>query len=234
MALFRFLRTYRRWSANWVNSNLIGTVIRLITICFFIVLAYGPCALKRKEAVTNTGTTNIFPELAIKQRLQQYIKTDEEKTAATVTPFRTLNNRQAGIVFPASLCYSDSGGLYISDNNGQKIEYWPYESSTARALPTEAANEQLKFPNTIERSSTGRILVADNDGIKMFSPEGHFERLTRSYFGISSFTITDKGTILANTLIRNPLSVIVPKKAYFASMPCGRARKAGNAVSKSN
>lgn len=38
----------------------------------------------------------------------------------------------------------------------------------------------------------------------MFSPSGRFERLTRSYFGISSFTVTDNGTILANTLIRNP------------------------------
>lgn len=179
-------------------------MIRLLTICFFIVIAYGPCALKREEALTKTGATNVFPELGVKQRLQQSVTRGDEKNASNVTPFRMLNNRQGGIVFPASLCYSDSGGLYISDNNGQKIEYWPADSSTARVLPTEATEGKLKFPNTIQWSSTRRILVTDNDGIKMFSAEGHFERLIRSYLGISSFTITDKGTILANTLIRSP------------------------------
>ena len=114
-----------------------------------------------------------------------------------------LNNRQGGMVFPASLCYSSSGGLYISDNNGHKIHYWPSDSLTARVLPTGPAQGELKFPNTVQWSS-GRILVSDNDGIKMFSAEGHLERLIRSYFGVSSFTITDKGTILANTLIRSP------------------------------
>lgn len=177
-------------------------MVKLITICFFIVLAYGPCALRREEALTKTGTPNIFPELSVKQRLQESIKRDEEKSLLEVTPFRMLNNRQGGFVFPASLCYSNSGGLYISDNNGQKIQYWPTDSSTARVLPTEPATGELKFPNTVQWSS-GRILVSDNDGIKMFSAEGHLERLIRSYFGISSFTLTDKGTIFANTLIRS-------------------------------
>ena len=178
-------------------------MIRLLTICFFIVLAYGPCALKRKEAVTKTEITSVFPELGVKQRLQQSVKTGQEKNILDITPFRMLNNRQGGMVFPASLCYSSSGGLYISDNNGHKIHYWPSDSLTARVLPTGPAQGELKFPNTVQWSS-GRILVSDNDGIKTFSPEGHLERLTRSYFGISSFTVTDKGTILANTLIRNP------------------------------
>lgn len=118
---FRCLRIYRRWSRSWLDSNLIETMIRLITICFFIALLYGPCSLKREEAVINPRTTNVFPELAVKQRLQQSLKTDEEKNVSTITPFRMLNNRQAGIVFPASLCYSDSGGLYISDNNGRRF-----------------------------------------------------------------------------------------------------------------
>jgi hypothetical protein len=159
--------------------------------------------LKREEALTKTGTPNTFPELSVKQRLQQFVKRDEEKNVLEITPFRMLNNRQGAIVFPAGLCYSNSGGLYISDNNGQKIQYWPSDSSTASVLPTEPAKAQLKFPNTVQWSS-GRILVSDNDGIKMFSAEGHLERLTRSYFGISSFTLTDKGSILANTLIRTP------------------------------
>jgi len=175
-------------------------VIRLITFCIFIVLASGPCALKRDGTVTNTVPTNVFPELGVKQRLQQSVK--DEKNIQAITPFRTLNNRQGGIVFPASLCFSDSGGLFISDNNGQKIHYWPADSSSVKVLPTEAGKGELKFPNTVQWSS-GRILVSDNDGIKMFSAEGHLERLIRSYFGVSSFMITDKGTILANTLIRS-------------------------------
>ena len=170
-------------------------MIRLITICFFIVLAYGPCALKREDALTKPTSTNPFPELAAKQRLQQSIKRGAEKNVVDVKPFRTLNNREAGIVFPASLCYSNSGGLYISDNNGQKIQYWPSDSAVAKPLRTEAAQGELKFPNDIHWSRD-QILVADNEGIKTFSPEGHLERLTRSFFGVSSFTVTDKGTIL--------------------------------------
>ena len=139
----------------------------------------------------------------VKQQLQQSIGRDKGNKVVNIAPFRKLNNRQAGIVFPASVCYSDSGGLYISDNNGQKIQYWPSDSTIAKVLTTDASNGELKFPNTI-RWSSNRILVSDNDGIKTFSPEGHLERLTRSYFGISSFAVTDKGTILANTLIRNP------------------------------
>jgi hypothetical protein len=166
-----------------------------------IVLAYGPCALKHDDAMSKPTSTNPFPELVVKQRLQQSHK-EEQKNTSILTPFRTLNNRQAGIVFPASLCYSDSGGLYISDNNGQKIQYWPSDSTTAKVFTTERGNGELKFPNTI-RWSSSRIFVSDNDGIKTFSPEGHLERLTRSFFGVSSFTVTDKGTILANTLIRN-------------------------------
>ena len=180
-------------------------MLRPITICLLIVLTHAACALRRESAVNKTNKTNAFPELGVKQRLQQAVNRDEEKNLSNVSPFRVLNNREAGIVFPASLCYSDSGGVYISDNNGQKIEYWPADSSTASALPTETAEGKLKFPNTIQWS-TGQLFVSDNDGIKMFSAGGHLQRLIRPYLGISSFTITDKGTILANTLIRNPAS----------------------------
>lgn len=176
---------------------------RLTAICFLIVVAVGACTSKREESATKTGTTNAFPELSVKQRLQQSIERDKENHASDVSPFRLLNNRQGGIVFPASLCYSDSGGVYISDNNGQKIGYWPSDSSSAKVFPANATKAVLKFPNAIQWSSSGRILVADNDGIKMFSPDGRFERLIRSYLGISSFAITKKGNILANTLIRN-------------------------------
>lgn len=175
---------------------------RLTTTCLFIVLAFGACATKREETETKTGPTNPFPELSVKQRLQQSVGRDDEKNAADVVPFRMLNNRQGGIVFPANLCYSSSGGVYISDNNGQRIGYWPPDSSTAKVFPTDAAKAVLKFPNSIQ-SSADRVLVADNDGIKMFSPDGHLERLIRSYLGIASFTIMKNGNILANTLIRN-------------------------------
>jgi hypothetical protein len=178
-------------------------VIKLTTIVCLLVVVFGACTPKQ-EAAIKTSTRNAFPELSVKQRLQQSVNSGNEKTATNATPFRTLNNRQGGIVFPASLCYSDKGGVYISDNNGQKIEYWPVDSSTAKVFPTEVAKGELKFPNAIQWSSPGRILVADNDGIKVFSPEGRLERLVRSYWGISSFAVTDNGTILANTLIRNP------------------------------
>ncbi len=168
-----------------------------------VVILDGACARRGESATSEKkSATNTFPELSVKQELQRAAQQDSARKVLTITPYRSVRNGQgAEYVFPASMSYSDSGALYISDNNGHSIHHWAVDSATVNALSAQSGNGRLKFPNTI-RFSDGRILISDNDGIKVFTQEGHFQRLIRSYFGIFSF-IKTKESIFVNTIVRN-------------------------------
>jgi hypothetical protein len=71
------------------------------------------------------------------------------------------------------------------------------------ALSIDSEKGELKFPSNI-RYAQNRLYVSDNDGIKVYSPDGKFERLIRCFIGIFFFTITDKQAFLVSPLIRNP------------------------------
>jgi len=167
-----------------------------------VVIALQSGCAETRQSVVNQNATEPS-ELTVKQHLQQELKQDPGRRVVSIAPYRLVRNSAgAGFVFPASISYSDSGTLYISDNNGHRIHYWPVDSPIITAFSPERGNGKLKFPNSIQYAD-GQILISDNDGIKIFSPEGHLQRLIRSYFGIFSFTKTTKKTIFANTLIRN-------------------------------
>lgn len=141
--------------------------------------------------------------MAVKQELQHAVDADFHPTPLTLRPYRSAKTGAgANYVFPASITYSDKGALYVSDNNGHRIHYWAIDSPTLTALPAESGNGQLKFPNTIQYSA-GNILISDNDGIKVVSPDGRFQRLIRSYLGVFSF-VEDQQSIFINPLVRNP------------------------------
>jgi hypothetical protein len=170
-----------------------------------IVSASVACVSRGESASPLKQSANQFPELAVKQKLQHSDQAMANRKMLTLTTYRSVKNGQgAGYVFPASMAYSDSGTLYISDNNGHRIHHWALEAATVTALPAESGSGQLKFPNTIQFAN-GTILISDNDGIKIFSREGHFQKLIRSYFGVFSF-VTSKEGVFINTIIRNPKS----------------------------
>src|SRR5574338_102385 len=175
---------------------------KFLTCLLTAVIALQCGCLRTGHSVVKQDATEPS-ELTVKQHLQQELKQNSAQRVVAIMPYRTVRNGAGGgFVFPASISYSDSGTIYISDNNGHRIHYWPVESPTTSAFLPESGNGKLKFPNSIEYAD-GKIFISDNDGIKVFSPEGHFQRLIRSYFGIFSFTKTTKETIFANTLIRN-------------------------------
>lgn len=177
---------------------------KVLTCLLLAVVALNGACVRTGELASSKQTANTpFSELSVKLELQQALKETTDQKTFAIAPHRLVKNGQgAGFVLPAGMSYSDSGGLYISDNNGHRIHYWPVDSSTAESLTPQSGKGKLKFPNSI-LCANEKVFVSDNDGIKVFSAGGQFERLIRPYYGIFSFTKTTKDTIFANTLIRN-------------------------------
>lgn len=103
---------------------------------------------------------------------------------------------------PSGLAYSDAGDLYVSDNNAHMLHVRREGSATAGELPAGAAAARLRFPNPV-RTWGGKIFVSDNDGIKILSSDGSFERLLRLYLGVFDFAVTEQGTIVASLIVRD-------------------------------
>jgi hypothetical protein len=177
---------------------------RLCTSGLLVLVALNDaCGHIGKSDSPRPQTTSPFAELMIKRELQQTSIQQTNAKVLSLTPFRSVTKGAgAQFVFPASLSYSESGTLYISDNNGHRIHYWRVDSPNAVTLEMQPGEGRLKFPNSIECSGE-HIFISDNDGIKIFSADGKFERLIRPYFGIFSFIKSDREGFFANTLIRN-------------------------------
>jgi len=165
-----------------------------------------PCALllagcyTHHAAVTPEGAATRFPELELKEKLQRA----SSSRAAPLKPQRAIRQGEsAEFVVPSGLAYSDAGDLYISDNNAHTVHLWRSGAAAAGELPAGAEAAQLRFPNPV-RAWGGKIFVSDNDGIKVLSSDGGFERLLRLYFGVFDFAVTDRGTLVASLMVRNP------------------------------
>jgi hypothetical protein len=142
-----------------------------------------------------------FPEAAIKYKLQR--SSSSEPLILAVK--RLIAKGNGGeFIFPAAITYSDTGDVYVSDNIGHTIHRLPVGSSE---IQTILANDGhvLRFPNSIHYWAD-KVVISDNEGIKILSPKGEFERLIRPYLGIFDFVITEDQTFLINTLVRNPES----------------------------
>jgi len=138
------------------------------------------------------------PEFAAKQRLQQQF----DSHSAILSTVRQIKNG-AGISFvvPSAIAYSEAGDLYVVDNNGQVVHRWRAGSNDVEVFLTQKAGT-FDFPFAIQYAHN-KLYVSDNDGIKVFSADGQFEKLIRTYFGIFSFAITARNTIMVNALVRN-------------------------------
>jgi hypothetical protein len=163
-----------------------------------VVLLVG-CSVQKAAITSNAGATARFPELELKEKLQR----EAASKAMPLKLQRAIKNGQgAEFIVPAGITYSDSGDLYVSDNNAHTVHLWPSRSAASGELRAGAEAAQLKFPNPVQVRGD-KLFVADSDGIKVLSLNGRFERLIRPYFTIQDFAVTDKGTIVACVLIRN-------------------------------
>lgn len=148
-----------------------------------------------KHSASEPESKNTFPEFVIKQRLQA-------DTFGTVlaTSRQVTNDAGGNFVVPSAIAYSPEGDVYIADNNGQVVHRWKANSDRAEVFLSQKTGA-LNFPYAIQYENR-KLYVSDNDGIKIFSEDGQFEKLIRIYFGVFSFVVTSKATILVNTLLR--------------------------------
>ena len=147
------------------------------------------------HSASKPESNNTFPEFVIKQRLQT------NASGSVLAASRQITNSTGGkFVVPSAIAYSAEGDVYVADNNGQVVHRWKANSDRAEVFLSQKTGA-LNFPYAIQYGNR-KLYVSDNDGIKIFSEDGQFERLIRIYFGVFSFVITSKGTILVNTLVR--------------------------------
>ena len=163
-----------------------------------VVLLLSGCSAQKSAGVPSQASQ--FPELLLKERLQDGAPT----AAASLTVHRSVTNGHgAELVVPAAVSYSDTGNLYVSDNNTHSMHVWQAESSAISDLTLRSQVHPLKFPTSVEVWD-GKIFVSDDDGIKVLSMEGQFERHLRTFYGIFDLAISDKGNIFASVMVRNP------------------------------
>lgn len=157
-----------------------------------LVLLLATCASRQTPSQTSLAG---FPEMRAKESLQA------NSPHLPLLEANRSTGKGADFVLPGGMSYSTTGDLYISDNNGQTIHRWPVGNDQVNIFLAKNAVGKLEFPNTIQWNGN-HVFVADNDGLKVFSGEGQFEKLIRTYFTIFSFVVTPRSTILVNALIR--------------------------------
>ena len=108
----------------------------------------------------------------------------------------------AGFIFPSSFVVDRDGAVLIADNNGHAIHRWSTREGRTTALVSSTSEDSLQFPTTIQEVG-GKLYVGDNDGIKIFKQNGHFESLLRTYYALCDFVVADNRSIYANPEFRN-------------------------------
>lgn len=175
------------------------TTIPHRTRCFFVLVAI-LCAMScsRPPQIRTAEWMAAFPEVALKDRLQR-----SSPSESVILSIKRLVTKGAGgdFTFPAAIAYSETGDLFVSDNIGHTIHRLQADSNKAETIFAKDGTV-LSFPNSIQ-CWANKLVVSDNDGLKILSSKGEFEKLIRPYFGIFNFTITKDQTFLINTLVRN-------------------------------
>ena len=159
-------------------------------------------------ACTPTNTTSATESYsALPAVNEMQIKRDllEGRALPKAVELQVLRQTQKADVsylkYPTSLAASDDGDIYISDNNGDAIYHTTSTFKVLNKLPAEDGH--LVYPNTIQ-VRLNEILISDNDGIKVFEPNGSFQRLLRIYYTVFDFALDSAGNIFANPIFSAP------------------------------
>lgn len=180
------MRTVRRYKGRHIIALIIAGPFLL------------SCSRTSEVRINAPNSFSKFPEAALKDKLQR--SSSSEPLILAVK--RSVAKGNGGeFTVPVALTYSDTGDLYVSDNIGHTIHRLSVGSNEIQTILAKNAHV-LTFPNSIQYWA-GKVVISDNEGIKIFSPKGEFERLIRPYLGIFNFAITKDQTFLLNTLVRN-------------------------------
>lgn len=173
----------------------------LVAIVFFSVCLCGCSRAVTNEEPSISNLPNLADVVDIEDDIKnRALRDDSDALAVSLTVGRSIQSgSKAGepLVYPVSLAARSEGGVYISDNNAHRINYYPPNSDEIVSLPAQIGKGQLEWPNTI-RLMKDSILVSDNEGIKVFKLDGSFQRLLRIYYQASSFAVDASGNIYGN------------------------------------
>lgn len=178
--------------------------IREIILTTFIGVVFVGCAENHVVSKNESLEKSLPNEMSAKRSLLEKFPLTNAFPLKAEKSFTSNNNEV--LAYPVSLAASENGQIYVSDNNGQAIYKISSDLSTIARISKEKSErdeENLKYPNTI-RFYHNKIFVADNDGIKVFKPNGELEKLIRSYYSTNDFSIDSEGNFFVNAIFLNP------------------------------
>ncbi len=173
---------------TWISIALFG--------CIAVSAA---CSRKATTQGIEPPSIPVRNEMQIKQELLQEYSLPEAVDLELAHQIKGLDASR--LQYPVSIALSDDGDIYISDNNGDAIYHTSPGLKALNKLPAEDGH--LQDPNTIQVGQN-EILIADNDGIKIFGRNGSFQKLLRIYYAVFNFAVDSAGNIFANPIFVTP------------------------------
>ena len=172
----------------------------IVSVLALGTVLFAGCSGQKVTSVADSQQAHRLSEHEFKEKLLS-------ETAVRATPLKQSRSVGRGhgaeLVVPAAVAYSQTGSLYVSDNNTHSIQVWTPDSPAISDLTLTSQSNPLKFPTSVEVWNEN-IFVSDDDGIKILSLEGQLENHLRTYYGIFHFAISEKGTIFASVMMRTP------------------------------
>lgn len=158
--------------------------IRIIQTIVFTLLI-GATFSCNKIGAKSTGKTETISD--IKFRLAENNAPDPATPLDTAISYNL--KKQAGLGQPASFICSNDANLFLVDNQTSSIFKVSSDFQTFEEFIKKDGNkDSLEFPFQIKEFSNN-LYINDNEGLKVFSKEGQFQKAIKSYIGIGDFTV---------------------------------------------
>jgi sugar lactone lactonase YvrE len=127
-------------------------------------------------AVSVDGAGNVYIADTYNNRVQKWIKSSNTIiTVAGLTGDSTSAQDSAHLNKPAGLFVDKAGNIYIADQNNNRIQKWPADTSIHYGITVAggASSTQLAYPVAVYVDSTGNIFVSDygNNRVQEFSAD---------------------------------------------------------------
>lgn len=192
----------------------------LLTIIIFSLQSFIGCGQSTPEAPESakepdSESEGITTEYLIKEKVLAVASDIQADPLTTVRHIECKAGEGKPFVYPHSLAVSEDGQIYISDNNAHKVFCYSPEAKSVTDLISSDSEGSLDWP-TIIKVKEKNLFVLDTKGIKVFTLNGSFHYLLRTFYQINDFAIRPGGGLYSNPSFRkqkssNPLVVELNK-----------------------
>ena len=173
----------------------------LIMLLIMSLVACSACVRNSAETKAESDPFKPLPiELSTKQSL---LRKYPAPSAISLTVMKQTHSNENPLNYPVSLASSDDGSFYISDNNGHAVFYISSDLASVKKVSDKNGERQLQYPNTVQMQQD-KLFVSDNDGIKVFTPDGSLQKTLRSFYAYFHFTVDSTESIFLNPILLNP------------------------------